>query len=122
MVQFNSIKRGIAMYKNILIATDCCEVADRAVAHGVALAADQKASVTFVSVTEMWSAVRMAERARIGSPNPLGQYETAAAAAANAILARAEETAKAAGVSCKSVHVADKHAAAGIVATAKDNG
>mgnify|MGYP001168724793 CR=1 FL=1 len=110
------------MYKNILIATDGSEVAGRAVAHAIALAADQKAEVTVMTVTEMWSAVRMAERARLGSQNPFGEYESAAAAAARAILTRAEEAAKAAGVSCNSIHVPDQQAADAIAATAKERG
>lgn len=110
------------MYKNILIAADGSEVAGRALAHAIALAVDQKAAVTIVTVTEMWSALKMAERARLGDQNALLSYESAAAAAAEAILKKAEEAAKAAGLSCTCVHVADKHAAEGIAATAKERG
>lgn len=110
------------MYKHILIASDGSEVASRAVAHGMALADEQKATVTVVTVTEMWSAFKMAERAREGRVNPIADYEAIAAAAAKAILARAEETAKSAGVPCNLIHIPDQDAADGIVATAKDKG
>lgn len=110
------------MYKHILIAADGSEVANRAVAHGIALASDQNAAVTVVTVTEMWSALRMAERASLHDQDPLSRYEAVAAAAAKTILDRADAAAKLAGVPCKLVHIADQHAVDGIVATAKDGG
>ncbi len=45
------------MYKQILIATDGSELADRAVAHGLKLANEVKARVTIVTVTELWAAL-----------------------------------------------------------------
>jgi nucleotide-binding universal stress UspA family protein len=55
------------MYKHILIATDGSELANEAVAHGIALAKEHKAPVTVVTVTEFWSAFGMARKAREGS-------------------------------------------------------
>jgi|SRR5581483_786231 len=110
------------MYKHILIATDGSALASRAVAHGVALANDQKAAATIVTVTESWSAFELAREARMGNPNPLAQYETAAANAAKSVLDKAAEVAKSLGVPCNLVHVPDQHPAEGIVATAKAKG
>jgi nucleotide-binding universal stress UspA family protein len=110
------------MYKHILIATDGSEQATRAVTHGVTLAKELKATVAVVTVTEMWSAFKMAERARAGSPNPLAEYEAIEAAVAKAILADAGAVAKSAGVACKLIHVPDQPPADGIVTTAKREG
>src|SRR5436853_1776555 len=46
---------GLAMYKNILIATDESELAQKAVAQGLALARALDAKVTAVTVTEPWA-------------------------------------------------------------------
>ena len=52
------------MYKHILIATDGSELAGRALAHGLALAKEVKASVTVVTVTQLWSALNGAQGPR----------------------------------------------------------
>lgn len=109
------------MYKNILIATDGSELAGRALAHGLALAKEVKASVTLVTVTEPWSALDMAHKTREGHRDPLNQFEEIAAASAKSILDAAGQKAKTAGVTCKLVHVPDQHPAEGIVATAEKN-
>ena len=106
------------MYKRILIATDGSELAGRAVAHGLALAKEVKAPVTLVTVTQPWSALELAHEARLGSTNPINQFEDMAAASAKAILDAAAQKAKAAGVACDLVHVPDQHPAEGIIATA----
>ena len=56
------------MYKQILIATDGSELADRAVAHGLKLANEAKARVTIVTVTEALGGVR--HDARCGCRQP----------------------------------------------------
>ncbi len=110
------------MYHRILIATDRSELADKAVAHGIALAKDLKVPVSVVTVTEAWSAFELARMARMGNPNPIGRYEEMAAAAASNILGKAAQTAKSEGVDSELVHVQDQHPAEGIIATAKDKG
>jgi nucleotide-binding universal stress UspA family protein len=107
------------MYKRILIATDGSELAGRAVAHGLALAKEVKAPVTVVTVTPPWSALQLAHEARMGSTNPVHQFEDMAAASAKAVLDAAAQTAKAAGVACELVHVADQHPAEGIISVAE---
>jgi len=108
------------MYKHILIATDGSERATLAVEHGLALAKQVGARVTIVTVTEPWSALEMAQKAREGRPNPIGQFEEVAVTAANFILDAAVQRGKALGLSCDRVHVKDQHPAEGIVATAKE--
>ena len=81
-----------------------------------------KAPVTLVTVTQPWSALQLAHEARLGSPNPINQFEDMAAASAKAILDAAAQKAKAAGVAYDLVHVADQHPAEGIIATAGKQG
>ena len=107
------------MYKHILIATDGSEIADRALAHGLALAKELKAPVTVVTVTQLWSAFEMAHEAGRVNPDPMHRFEDRAAASAKVILDAAAQKAKVAGVTCELVHVPDQHPAEGIIALAK---
>ena len=106
------------MYKNILIATDGSEIATKAVVQGLSLAKAFNANVSVVTVTEMWSALEVAHRGRSGQTDPVGTYEALAASSAKAILDETAEIAQSQGVPCKTLHVADKHPADGIVETA----
>ena len=111
------------MYKHILIATDGSQLADRALAHGLALAKEVKASVTVVTVTQLWSAFDMAHKARQDRDrNPMQHFEEMAAASAKAILDTAVQKAKTAGVACEVVHVPDQHPAEGIIASVEKQG
>ena len=110
------------MYKRILIATDGSELANKAVSHGIALAKLDKAPVSVVTVTDVWSAFDMAHDYDRGKKDPIGNYESLAAAAAKRILDKTGETAKSQGVDCTLIHVTDKHPAEGVVATAKEVG
>ena len=73
------------MYKEILIATDGSELANRALAHGLKLANEVKARVTIVTVTAPWSALDLAHEARLRKPDPIHQFEEMAAASAKVI-------------------------------------
>ena len=108
------------MYRNILIATDGSELANKAVEHGLKLAKITGAGVTFVTVTEMWSALAMADEAGAGISNPLQDYEEMAANSAKKILAGATASAKASGIESQTVHVRDSPPAEGIAETAKE--
>ena len=112
------------MYKHILIGTDGSELGYRAVAHGLALAKTVQAQVTVVTVTEPWSTFDLA--LEVGkhrhNPNPLQQFEAMAADVAKHILDAAAAKAKAAGVACQVEHVANRHAAEGIIETAEKTG
>jgi nucleotide-binding universal stress UspA family protein len=110
------------MYKHILIATDGSELGDLSVDHGIALAASDKARVTIVNVTEPWSAVDLAFEAHKHTPNPIQQFETIATAYAQKTLDAASDKARKAGLSVDTVHVPNRHAAEGVVATADDKG
>ena len=110
------------MYKQILIATDGSELAGKAVSHGIALAKELKTPVSVVTVTDIWSAFDMAHDYDRGKTDPIGNYETVAAATAQKILDRAGETAKSQGVDCKLIHLSDKHPAEGIIQTADQLG
>jgi nucleotide-binding universal stress UspA family protein len=108
------------MYKHILIATDGSALATKALEHGLALAQCFSAHVTIVTVTEQWSAFDMAQEAREGRHDPIGQFEAIAAAAAKRILDGAIERGSALGVACDRIHIKDQYPAEGIIATAKD--
>jgi nucleotide-binding universal stress UspA family protein len=108
------------MYKHILIATDGSALATKALEHGLAFAQCFSAHVTIVTVTEQWSAFDMAQEAREHRPDPIGQFEAIAAAAAKRILDDAVERGNALGVTCDRIHVKDQYPAEGIIATAKD--
>jgi len=107
------------MYKKILIATDGSEFAKEAVKHGIGLAKSTGASITVVTVTELWSAIDMAHKSKVGIKDPINEYEKAAAALADKVLAAVEAMAKKANVACDSIHIKDKHPAEGIIETAK---
>jgi len=110
------------MYRKILISTDGSELAGKAVEHGVMLAKKAGATVTFVTVTEMWSALDMAAEVSRGTSNPMEIYEEMAAKSAQGILHAAEKVARDAGVRCETLHVRDRAPAEGIIATAGEKG
>ena len=111
------------MYQHILIATDGSELAGRALTHGLALAKEVKASVTVVTVTQLWSAFDMAHKAREDrNPSPIQQFEEMAAASAKVILDAAVQKAQIAGVVCQVVHVPDQHPAEGILVIVEKQG
>ena len=58
------------MYKIILIATDGSDFAKAAVEQGIELAKLVGASVTIITITELWSALEMAHKAKVGDINP----------------------------------------------------
>ena len=110
------------MYRNILISTDGSDLAGKAVEHGVRLAKKMGATVTFVTVTEMWSALEMAAAVDRGTPDPMGVFEELAAKSAQGILSAAKKVARDAGVKCETLHVRDRAPAEGIIATAEEKG
>jgi nucleotide-binding universal stress UspA family protein len=110
------------MYQRILIATDGSDLAGKGVTHGVALAKRLNVPVTVVTVTEPWAVLDISRMARQGNQNPIAQFEEMAAAAASNVLHKAKEIAKAQGVSCDVIHIADQHPAEGIIAAAKEKG
>jgi len=106
------------MYRQILVATDGSALANNAVDHGINLAKALGASIIFVTVTEMWSAMEIASESAQGVQHPMETYEAMARNAAHKILAACEKNAKAEQVKVETVHVPDKTPAEGIIATA----
>lgn len=107
------------MYAHILIATDGSELAEKAVEQGLTLAKTVGAKATAVTVTEPWTAAVSGEWA---VAFPVEEYEKAAAANAQKVLAHVTETAQRVGVTCETVHVKDQFAAEGIVDEAEKRG
>lgn len=106
------------MYKNILIATDGSEFAQTAFNHGIDLARSMKSIVTVVTVTELWSALEMAQKVRSGKINPIEEYEKHEDEIANKALGIAEEVIKSHSLNYELIHIKDKHPADGIIDTA----
>ena len=78
------------MYKNVLIATDGSELADKEVSNGLALAKELGSNVLIVTVTELWSALEMASRLD-EDREAVQHYEENAAEWAQNILSAAAE-------------------------------
>jgi nucleotide-binding universal stress UspA family protein len=110
------------MYKTILISSDGSELAGKAVANGLALAKSLDAKVIAVTVSEPWPPTEMAAEVERGQPHPIEDFEKAMASWAATVLEGVAAKAKDAGVTCETVHVADRHPADGIVETAKAKG
>ena len=110
------------MFTHILIATDGSELADKAVAQGLALAKALNAKATAVTVTEPWDAMSMAALAESQMRNPIADYEERMEAVANRILWSVGEGAKKLGLPCATLHVKDRHPAEGIIEAAEAQG
>ena len=89
------------MYRHILITTDGSELAERGVAHGLALAKSLGAKVSLIYVVEPLLAVT-------------GDFAS--------VLDRAENAAKEAGVSCETIQVENVQPHQAIIAAAEDKG
>jgi nucleotide-binding universal stress UspA family protein len=89
------------MYRHILIPTDGSELAERGVAHGLALAKYLGAKVSVIYVVEPLLAVT-------------GDFAS--------VLDRAENAAKEAGVSCETIQVENVQPHQAIIAAAEDKG
>lgn len=107
------------MYKRLLIATDGSELAQTAVDQGLALAKALGADVVVAHVTVPWNSVALGE---VAFALPPENYDRMAADSAQAILAKAAMTAKAAGVPCETLHVKDRLPAEGILEAAEAQG
>lgn len=106
------------MYKNILIATDGSKLASEGVSHGLDLAKSLNVPVTVVTTTDTWNTVAMANQMEATGNLPIQHYEDSMAKSAAKILSHVEGEAKKRGVTCETIHVADRHPADGIIETA----
>ena len=105
------------MYQHIMVATDGSEIAGKAIDHAVALAKITGAKLSAVTVTEPYEAVVISETMIVLDPQ---QYKERSVQYADEILAKATSAAKAAGVSCDTVHVQNRYPYDGIIAAAQD--
>ena len=95
------------MYRHILLPVDGSEPSDRAARRGIDLAKTLGARVTAVTVTTPWAAQFSRELAVV-VPDvivPESDYEQKAGAAAQGVLGRISDAAKAAGVPCKTMQL-----------------
>ena len=106
------------MYKNLLIATDGSELAQKAVQQGLALAKALGANATAVTVTEHWAALVSGD----GMVFPVDDYEKGCAANADKILAGVSGVARTIGIACETVHVKDQFPSDGIIDCARKLG
>jgi nucleotide-binding universal stress UspA family protein len=104
------------MYRHLLIATDGSDLAQTAVAQGLALAKALAARVTVVTVTDPVPPMVSGDASAVF---PLEEYRRAAEAHAARILADVGAAARTEGVRCETVHVKDQLPAQGILDTAK---
>src|SRR5262249_21753848 len=118
----DAAQRITTMYKRILVATDGSDLANKAVAHGIALAKAVNAPLSAVAVTDNWSPFEMAHDFDRGHKDPIGTYEALAADRAKQALDKVSQMAKPAGVDCTLIHVADKRPAEGIIEAANTTG
>jgi nucleotide-binding universal stress UspA family protein len=107
------------MYRHLLLATDGSELAQKAVAQGLALAKALQARVTAVTVTDPVPPMVSGD---VSVAFPVLDYQRAAEENAVRILDGASAAAKTAGVACEVVHVKDQYPAEGILETAKAKG
>jgi nucleotide-binding universal stress UspA family protein len=89
------------MFKNILIATDGSELADKAVLLGLAVAKDMKAKATVIRATPL-PRMFVAEGVMVATPPEVREQVVRAVSEQ---FARIEKEAGAAGVPCETVHV-----------------
>ena len=106
------------MYKNLLIATDGSELAQKGVQQGLALAKALGAKATAVTVTEHWASLVSGD----GMIFPVDDYEQGCAASAAKILAGVSGVARTVGIACETVHVKDQFPADGIIDCARKLG
>lgn len=107
------------MYKNILVATDDSDIANKAVDHAIALAKALGAKLTTVTVTEPYEAVVTGTTVGMVMPQ---DYNKQCEAYALDVLGKVREKAEAAGVACETVHTSNRWPYDGINHAAEEAG
>ena len=111
------------MYAHILIAVDGTDLSNRGLEQGLALAKALGSKVTVLTVSEPWMPLGVdATGAALTEYALVQSYDEAEAKAADGILKRATESAKAAGVSVETVFMARLHPSDAIIETAEAKG
>jgi nucleotide-binding universal stress UspA family protein len=105
------------MYRHILIPTDGSPLSEKAVTHGVALAARLAAHVSFLTVTEPFHAFSFAIDQVEDTPNTYWKHMKERA---TRILCEAHKVAEAAGVAHDVAHVVDDQPCRAIIRFAEE--
>jgi nucleotide-binding universal stress UspA family protein len=107
------------MYKHLLIPTDGSPLSDEAITHGVALAAETGAKVTFLTVIEPFHTFSLGVDQLEETPDT---YRKQMQEHATRILAGAARIAAAAGLPHEVIHVEDDQPYRAIIRTAEQKG
>jgi len=107
------------MYKHILIATDGSQLSERAVAHGMDLAAALNARVTTITVTSPWHSIDNDPTPVVDIPGAAEFVHEYLHGQSKHYLEVAETAARTKGVMCETVHVEHQHPYAAIIEMAQ---
>jgi nucleotide-binding universal stress UspA family protein len=107
------------LYRNILIATDGSELANKSVEYGVHFAKESSAKITAVTVTEPFHLISV-------SPSQIeytrSEYKKHSEAEAEKVLGVVSAAAERAGVICETVHIEHEHVYRAIIDAAASKG
>jgi nucleotide-binding universal stress UspA family protein len=109
------------MYKNILIATDGSELANKGVGQGLALAEKLGAKVTFLSVIAPLAPEAIRAAIASGIPDPIGGYDQQIDVDMKKRYAALEQEAAQYGITVDVLHEIDQSPAEAIVRVAEMN-
>jgi nucleotide-binding universal stress UspA family protein len=112
------------MYRHILLPVDGSGPSERAAGRGIELARALAAKVTAVTVTTPWAA-QFARELAVVVPDVIVDeraYERKAQAAAQGVLDRISDAARAAGVECTVLHLSRREPSFAILETAREQG
>ncbi|MBR0717879.1 universal stress protein [Bradyrhizobium liaoningense] len=104
------------MYRHILIPTDGSDIAERGVAHGLALAKSLGAKVSVIFVVEPFSELSGRFLEAVATYAELRKEQ------ATSVLDHMANKAKEAGVPCETIQVENGHPHQAIIAAAEDKG
>jgi nucleotide-binding universal stress UspA family protein len=104
------------LFKNILVATDGSDLAAKAVEQGVVFAKEIGAKITAVTVTEPFHLLSVAPSQLEYTPL---EFKKHAEAHAEKVLGMVSGAAKAAGVTCETLHVEHEHVYQAIIDAAE---
>jgi nucleotide-binding universal stress UspA family protein len=110
------------MYRNILIATDGSQLAEKAVSHGVSLAKSTGAKVTALIVEASFNVFNVPESQIPQMPAAFAQHAEHVKQHAAKVLNHVADVAKAAGVPCDTVQLEDDQPYLAIIKTVEDKG
>lgn len=107
------------MYKKILVPTDGSDLSLKAIEHGIALAKETGAELSFVTITSPFHMIDREPRVMGGMPDEYQKYvHDYLTAESKEILENAEAKAAGAGVPCETFHAQHDHVYQGIIDTA----